>query len=79
METFLNWLVKSSENPEKVSMTIRGLLLTNVGIFIFVANSFFGLGFTEEIVISAITNFTVSVGLVLSLVGMLRKAYYAFK
>ncbi|MBP7006888.1 MAG: hypothetical protein KBB16_02400 [Candidatus Pacebacteria bacterium] len=79
METFLNWLVKSSENPEKVSMTIRGLLLTNVGIFLFVANQFFGLQLTEEIIMDAIANFTVAVGLVLSLIGMLRKAYYAFK
>lgn len=79
METFLNWLVKSSENPEKVSMTLRGILVSNIGILLFLANNYFGLDLTEEMILYTIGNLSIALGLILSLLGLIRKLYYAFK
>ena len=72
MNKILNWIVLSSENPEKVSMTVRGILLTWVAMALFVSQ-FLGLDFSEAKASYIVQDVTALVGAVMLAVGLVRK------
>lgn len=78
MESLLQWLVQSSADPEKVSATIKGFLLTHMGIAIMVI-SYYNLPYSTEQVTGFIGLITGLIGTLLSLFGICRKIYYTFK
>jgi len=73
---FYNWLIKSSVNPEKTSLTIKGFL----GAVVFVLAGF-GINYTLDVntLTYSITELIQSLGLLISTLittyGLLRKIY----
>lgn len=78
MESLLQWLVQSSANPEKVSTTIKGFLLTHIGIAMMIV-SYYNLPYSTEKVTALIGLVTGLIGTALSLFGICRKLYYTLK
>ncbi len=75
MEKFLQFIVKSSADPSRTSATIKGLLLANVGVLLFVIQ-YFNLPYTSDEVVESIGLFAGFAGAALSAFGMLRKLYF---
>lgn len=78
MTKIINWIVMSSADPEKVSMTIKGTLLTWVSMIIFVGQAFH-FSISEGSLTVLIQNFSMLAGSLLMAVGLIRKIYYIFK
>lgn len=78
MEKFLKDFVQSSADPEKVSMTVKGILLTYVGL-IAVLLHLFGIDFSEAQIVELISQVAVAVGSALTIVGAVRKLILSFK
>lgn len=78
MSRLVNWLVKSSADPEKVSMTIKGTLLTYVSLVIFVAQSFH-VQVSQEWLANLIQFISAFAGSLLMVFGLGRKIYFMFK
>jgi|GEM_PF-1868075 len=78
MNTFFETIVRSSANPEKVSLTLKGILISYVGIVLLLAQVA-GIAITETQVIEIIGEMSVAAGNFLMIVGALRKIYYLFK
>jgi len=75
MKKFLNVLVKSSANPENVSLTLKGILM-QYAVLILSALVFLGFNIDQTKVTELITKTAFIFGIVLSLVGLTRKLYY---
>lgn len=77
MEKFWNWLGKSSENPEKVAMTVKGILTANIGIIaliVFSGDTDKAMTVIDQITILISTAITL-VGAVQTTFGLIRKIY----
>ena len=77
MKKFISWLVYSSENPENVSLTIKGAIATLLPVVFLLVSQ---LGFTldtanlEAYIASAITILTTAI----TLFGLIRKMFNTF-
>lgn len=79
-KTFLEAVLMSSSDPTKISLTIRGLLVTLVPVILIVAQHF-GLGLLAEsdvlVIIESLTKIIASIltliGLFMTTWGMIRK------
>lgn len=78
MEKFLKLLVLSSADPEKVSMTLKGLLLQYVGMIVLIGQ-FTGVSIAQTQVVDLIGYVSAFVGTGLAMIGLARKVYYYFK
>lgn len=72
MEKFINWIVFSSENPKQVAMTIRGLLVAQVPLVLSFLHEMNIVSY-DSIITKAIITGTASLGILLVVVGMVRK------
>ncbi len=78
MKKILQWLIVSSADPEKVSATIRGVMLTWVALIIFLGQAFH-VGISEEWLVTVIQTVSAFMGSLLMVFGLGRKLYYALK
>jgi hypothetical protein len=75
-----NWLMKSSANPEKLSLTIKGILST----IVFVAVSF-GANYTLNIdalsydIANVISQIGIVISSLITIYGLIRKIYLTIK
>lgn len=72
MKKFLNWLVYSSVDPDKISMTVHGTLVAIIPILIFVAHTL-GFQWTNDQATVLVNDITSSVAAALILYGGVRK------
>ena len=77
MQKLIKWLVQSSVDPSKVSMTVRGALIGIVPVLLFFAGQFH-LGWTEANVVDLIETITLIVSSFFIIVGMIRKIVLLF-
>jgi hypothetical protein len=77
MTKFVNWLVKSSEDPNKVSMTIKGVLMLQIPTIIFLGQ-FLGYHWTNTNVAELIQTISLFVGTGLAFIGLGRKLLNSF-
>lgn len=73
-----NKYLASSENPEQLSLTIKGLLMFAVPIIVTVAKQN-GVEVLESDIISFIDSVYVAIATTITLVGLLRKFRNSFK
>lgn len=78
MNRFLNWLVASSANPEQFSLTLKGILIANIGVIMFIIHQA-NLSYTVDQITVVISTFTALVGGILTVIGLLRKMYLSLK
>lgn len=78
MQKIINWLVVSSADPSKTSMTLKGILLQYVTL-ILAFLTVLHIPLTETQVYSLITDVTGFVGIALSGIGLIRKIYLTVK
>lgn len=78
MQNLLNWIVRSSANPERVSMTIRGLLLSHLALIIMVSKAV-GFNWAEGDIASFIEYAATLSGTLLTTFGIVRKVYFLVK
>ena len=78
LETFFKWLVLSSDNPQAVSLTIKSIVLLQVPVFIMFLHQA-GFTVTDTMVIQVVNVGASWIGLVLLLVGLVRKLNNALK
>lgn len=78
MNRFLNWLVVSSSNPEQFSLTLKGILIANIGVIMFIIHQA-NLSYTVDQITVVISTFTALVGGILTVIGLLRKMYLSLK
>ena len=74
----LNQLLKSSANADKLSLTVKGILMGLVPIIILVLGVI-GIKIGTEELTGLITQITAIVAGAVALYGMLRKFYFAIK
>ena len=77
-QTFWSWLVKSSENPEKMAMTAKGIIISFVPVLIALLKTM-NVDLTATEVGYWVNYITTSFGLALLAIGMGRKLYNTFK
>ena len=77
MNTFFNWLTRSSVDPENTALTVKGLLLANVSTILFVLQ-LLHINWSADQVSHEIQVVTVVIGILLSIVGLVRKLYITF-
>lgn len=77
-------LLGSSVDPNKLALTVKGILVALVPLIILIANSQ-GLSLDEgtvnqtiEAIVLGISNIFAAVGTVMTIVGLVRKAYIKF-
>lgn len=75
MNNFLRWLVISSQNPDKVSATFKGVLLQYLALLM-ALGSIIHLPFTQDAAYQVITDIAGLVGTLLGVFGLIRKIYY---
>lgn len=78
MKQIFEWTVLSSENPKEVSMTIKGILTMQVPVLLYFLEQT-GLHVTDSVIMQYITIAVSWVGILLILVGTLRKLKNALK
>lgn len=78
MNKILNWFVRSSVNPEEVSMTVKGLLLIGGGQVIDSLSSL-GISISKDVYQHDVAITATVLGLILSVVGMVRKVVLTAK
>lgn len=76
MNKFLTWFVVSSEDPNKFSITLKGLLMANIGVIMYILH-YFSVSYTVEQVTNIIGMFTGFLGSALFTAGLLRKLWYS--
>lgn len=67
-----NWLLYSSTDPEKIALTVKGLLITSVGSIV-TFSSLFGVNLTEDLVLQKIQAAFIVVGSIVAMLGLVRK------
>lgn len=72
MSRFIQWLVRSSANPENVSMTVKGALIGIIPVILFFAQQLH-LSWTSDQLTELIQSITVFLSSFLIIVGMARK------
>ena len=77
MDKFLNWLVFSSENPNNVALTIKGILLMAVPVVINMLQQF-GVQFTEQRAVDIISSAAIVISSLLTLIRLVRKLINTF-
>lgn len=77
MKKFLNWLVLSSEDPKEISLTIRGIAVSFLPLIVSFLNDL-GVGNLEGQVLSFIVATTAVLGILLTVVGIVRKIYNTY-
>jgi len=77
MDKFLNWLVFSSENPNNVALTIKGILLMAVPVVIDMLKQF-GVQFAEQRAVDIISSAVIVISSLLTLIGLGRKLINTF-
>ena len=77
MQKFITWLVVSSENPENISLTVKGILLMAVPITLTLLSQF-GVHFAEDQALQFVSSSVTVLASVLSLVGLIRKLINTF-
>lgn len=77
MDKFLNWLVFSSENPNNVALTIKGILLMAVPVVIDMLKQF-GVQFAEQRAVDIISSAVIVISSLLTLIGLVRKLINTF-
>lgn len=82
MNSFVEWLVKSSKDPAKTALTLKGILVTFLPLVV-VALKFFGLEIVDPNALAGqIESFLVlffgAVGSVMALIGLARKIALSF-
>lgn len=75
MQNFKSWLLNSSADPNKWSLTVKSFGLTLVPVLLILANTVFGLGLEQSQIIDIVTSFATLVGVVLTGFGLVRKIY----
>jgi len=75
---FLTWLVVSSANPNEFSMTLKGLLITNIGVIMFILH-ICNISLSMDQVTNLIGLVTGFCGSALLVVGLIRKIYLTIK
>ena len=73
-----DWLVTSSANPEEYSITIQGILLHALGIVLPIL-FYLHLPVTAAQITNQISVACQVLGIVLAIIGLVRKAYFAIK
>ena len=74
----MNELVKSSATPEKLSLTVKGVMMSMVPIIIGVFQ-ILSIPISEAQIIEIIQAVTAAIAGLTMLVGMLRKVWYSLK
>lgn len=78
MNKVLKGLVTSSANPEKVSMTIQGILVANIAIIMYFVHKF-NLPYTAEQVTEIIGVLSGAISAIMVTFGLLRKLWYKIR
>ena len=78
LDTFFNWLVTSSANPDETAMTIKGILILQVPMIIDILGQF-GINLNQNIFISDIGTAALVFGAGLGIIGIVRKTYLTIK
>lgn len=73
-KTGLKAFVTSSVNPEEVSLTIKGILIANIGLIVLVLK-WFHVSVTVDEVTNVIGLITTGIGSAITLYGLARKWY----
>ena len=72
------WLIQSSANPDKLAMTVRGLLLGLIPVALIVAKTL-GLDLAPQDLEDLVVMVTAILSGVVTLFGLVRKVYFWFK
>lgn len=72
------WLLYSSEDPTKISMTIKGYLTLTIPMLLFFSQAH-GWGWSETTLMTTIQSLTVFIGGFFTSVGLIRKLYSTAK
>lgn len=72
MNTFLKWIVMSSENPKQVALTIRGIIVLSIPTIIGLLGDA-GIHVMEGEVMQYVAVVTALLGAFLAIVGLVRK------
>lgn len=78
MQSFLRLIIISSANPDKSSMTIKGILLQYVAVML-TLGTLAGIPLMESEVVKYIEMASLAAGALLTLFGLTRKLYYQIK
>lgn len=78
MQSFLRLIIISSANPDKASMTIKGILLQYVAVML-TLGTLVGIPLMESEVVKYIEMASIAAGALLTLFGLTRKLYYQIK
>ena len=79
MKKIVNWIVYSSANPEKVSMTVKGVLTACVPMAIAIFGVVFSIQVDQVAFLEAVSQVSVALGAVLASAGAIRKVYLTAK
>lgn len=74
IDKVIKWFVISSSNPERVSASLKGLLLANIGLVMY-AVQYFGLPYSVSEVTDIIGTASGLVGVAIMAFGMVRKLH----
>lgn len=77
MKKFLNWLVFSSENPNNIALTIKGIALLAVPSVLTITSQF-GLSVQEINIVDIISQTTTTLAAGLTVIGIIRKLINTF-
>jgi len=78
IEKTIKEFATSSVNPEQASLSLKGLLIANLGLIMLVLN-YFGLTYSAEEVTNIIGIVSGLVGAVIMAIGLIRKLIVAVK
>lgn len=72
---FINWLITSSANPDKVALTVKGALIGCIPVILIICQMLHW-SFSTDQLMEIIAGVTAIISGFLVLVGMVRKVYY---
>lgn len=75
---FIIWLLQSSANPDKVALTVKGILSSLVPLII-IALKLFGIEILPENLNEIVIQVSSLVSILLTAVGIVRKIYLTYK
>lgn len=75
VEKIINWLVVSSSDPQKASLTIKGILLTYASFVILTLHTL-NVPLTENEYVTYVSLATTVLGGIFSIFGICRKIYF---
>lgn len=79
MKRFKNWLLNSSVDPNKWSLTVKSSLLVIIPFVLAVSNGVFNLGLEQVQLVEAASDLATLVGTLLTAFALARKIYFTFK